>query len=484
MLPQYLSRSASENMTLLKGAFRECADAVFREVHGAGASGMLVYLDGLVKTEDLELHVLDHLLAPDEGARQLKDATSIASVKTTAKWEDVVHAILDGDAALLVEGADQALLLSVRGGTRRGVQEPASETVIRGPREGFTESLRVNTSLVRFRLKTADFKLISFTIGTQTRTKVELAYVEGIAKEEIIEEAKKRLSAIEIDGVLESAYLEELMEDNRYSPFPQLQHSERPDTVAALLLEGRFAVFTDGTPFVLLGPVTAWQMLQASEDYYDRYMFANFIRWLRLAFLFVALFTPGLYIAIITYHQDLLPTTLILSIAAAREAIPFPAFVEAIIMELAFEALREAGIRLPKTVGQAVSILGALVIGQAAVQAGIVSAPMVIIVSLTGIASFTIPKFNFAISVRLLRFPIMLFAAIFGLFGIIICTMWICTHLATLTSFGVPYLSGIAPYKKGEAKDILARAPWWKMKLRPATFVRGNRKRLVGREEE
>lgn len=256
-----------------------------------------------------------------------------------------------------------------------------------------------------------------------------------------------------------------------------MEYTERPDTVTAQLLEGRFAIFVDGTPFALIGPVTMWQMMQASEDYYERFFISNMVRWIRFLFLIMALFLPAIYVAVTTYHHDMLPTTLILSIAAARESIPFPALVEALMMEISFEALREAGIRLPKTVGQAVSILGALVIGQAAVQAGIVSAPIVIVVSLTGIASFTIPRFNFAITVRLLRFPIMLMAGLFGLFGIIIATTLIATHLTKLTSFGVPYMSGYSPYNHTDQKDIVVRAPWWKMTKRPSWIGKDNNKR-------
>jgi len=222
-------------------------------------------------------------------------------------------------------------------------------------------------------------------------------------------------------------------------------------------------------------------MLKSSEDYYERFYFGTFVLWLRYFFLFLSLFLPAIYVAITTFHQDLLPTSLVLSIAAARESIPFPAVIEALIMETSFEALREAGIRLPKTVGQAVSILGALVIGQAAVQAGIVSAPIVIIVSLTGIASFTIPRFNFAITIRLLRFPLLFMASAFGLFGIIIGTLWMLIHLSGLHSFGVPYLSGISPLRRDELKDILIRSPWWRMINRPSTALPSNRKRETGK---
>lgn len=471
------------SLRTMKAAFKDCTDVMFREIQVTGpVRGFIVYVDGMVKTEEIS----DHLLLP---LFRFPHGTSAPeSLKTTlllppqmsdcGSYQAAADAVLAGNAVLFIQGQPKAIVINARGGTRRGVEEPQTESVVRGPREGFNENLRTNTSLLRFKLKTPDLKMKSFTIGERTQTAVALSYIEGLAEPGIVEEAEKRLKAIQIDAILESGYIEEMIEDQPFSPFPQLQYTERPDTVAAALLEGRFAIFVDGTPFVLIGPVTFWQFMQASEDYYERYFVGNLVRWLRIFFVGVALFLPALYVAVTTYHQDMLPTTLLLSVAAAREAIPFPALVEALMMEISFEALREAGIRLPKTVGQAVSILGALVIGQSAVQAGIVSAPMVIIVSLTGIASFTIPRFNMAISVRLLRFPIMILAGFFGLFGIVVGLVWVMAHLCTLQSFGVPYMSGMAPYKKKEQKDILVRAPWWAMVFRPDTYSRLGRRRL------
>lgn len=488
---QPLRSSLDDNLKALKDIFRDCSDVVYREMTIApGCRGLLTYVEGTVKSEDLQDHILrpiflaitlhdsddqDKMDVPMESMADTR--VSMSQTKSMDQWSQIAEAMLDANAILLIDGLARAYVFSAKGGVRRGVEEPQTESVIRGPREGFTETIRVNTALLRFKLKTPMLKFYSLTIGDETKTNVVLAYVEGLIDTKLVEDVKKRLGDIKIDGILETGYIEELIEDHPYSPFPQMEYTERPDTVTAHLLEGRFAIFVDGTPFSLIGPVTLWQMLQASEDYYERFFISNMVRWIRFIFLLLALFLPALYIAVTTYHQDMLPTTLILSIAAARESIPFPALVEAMMMEISFEALREAGIRLPKTVGQAVSILGALVIGQASVEAGIVSAPMVIIVSLTGIASFTIPRFNFAITIRLLRFPIMFMAGAFGLFGIIIAYTLICVHLTKLTSFGVPYLTGLSPYNHGDQKDILVRAPWWKMVTRPSWLSPDNHKR-------
>ncbi|MEK5059622.1 spore germination protein [Paenibacillus sp. FSL H7-0326] len=490
-LPQLklpIVKDLKSNLEVLQEVFKDCSDFVFREIKHEGYPDVcLSYLEGIV----ISLEVQDHIILPlvrgvdlanvqgaSEDIELEKVPISLSHVKKAKTWREAADGVTDGCVLVLVEDNDEALLFDLKGGLRRSVQEPQTEGVVRGPREGFTEMIRANTGLIRFKLKTPMLKMENFTLGTETKTSVVLAYIKGIACEELIDDVRQRIKKINIDGVLESGYIEELIEDHPYSPFPQLHYTERPDTVVANLLEGRFCILVDGTPFALLGPVTMWQMLQASEDYYERFFISNFLRWIRLFFMMVALFLPALYIAITTFHQDMLPTTLIISIAAAREAIPFPALVEAMLMEISFEALREAGVRLPKAVGQAVSILGALVIGQAAVTAGIVSAPMVIIVSMTGIASFTIPRFNFAITLRLLRFPIMILAGTLGLFGIVIGTVLISAHLTQLTSFGQPYLLGVSPYRKGESKDIIMRVPWWKMIFKPSSTPNHERKRM------
>lgn len=490
-LPQLklpIVKDLKSNLKVLQEVFKDCSDFVFREIKREGYPDVcLSYLEGIV----ISLEVQDHIILPlvrgvdlanvhgaSEDIELEKVPISLSHVKKAKTWREAADGVTDGCVLVLVEENDEALLFDLKGGLRRSVQEPQTEGVVRGPREGFTEMIRANTGLIRFKLKTPMLKMENFTLGTETKTSVVLAYIKGIARDDLIDDVRQRVKKINIDGVLESGYIEELIEDHPYSPFPQLHYTERPDTVVANLLEGRFCILVDGTPFALLGPVTMWQMLQASEDYYERFFISNFLRWIRLFFMMVALFLPALYIAITTFHQDMLPTTLIISIAAAREAIPFPALVEALLMEISFEALREAGVRLPKAVGQAVSILGALVIGQAAVTAGIVSAPMVIIVSMTGIASFTIPRFNFAITLRLLRFPIMVLAGSLGLFGIVIGTVLISAHLTQLTSFGQPYLLGVSPYRKGESKDIIMRVPWWKMIFKPSSTPNHERKRM------
>ncbi|TDY51373.1 spore germination protein KA [Alicyclobacillus sacchari] len=489
-----VSDHLDENLTIMLKAFSECADLQVRPLRvGHARDACILYLTGMVSATDLSEEALRPLMydfAPVDGHvnnwlasdRIRNEGIVLAQVGRADTFCQVIDEIVGGRAVLFVDGLPQAFLLSTSGQERRGISEPETESVVRGPREGFTEDLEANMALLRHKIRTPQLKASSFTLGQYTKTQVLLVYIEDLADPKVITEAKRRIGSIEIDGVLESGYIEELIEDQPMSPFPQFQYSERPDTIAAQLLEGRFAILTEGTPFVLVAPVTWWQFVQASEDYYERFFLVYLVRVLRYISLFLALFLPAMYIAVTTYHQDMLPTSLVMSVAAARESIPFPAIIEALIMELTFEALREAGIRLPKAVGQAVSILGALVIGQAAVEAGIVSAPMVIIVAITGIASFTLPRYNAAIAIRLLRFPMMLLAAVLGMFGIVIGVMWITIHLCKLRSFGVPYLSGLAPYKRKEVKDLFFRPPWWKMVFRPSSVAHHNRKRMGERQ--
>lgn len=467
-----LTDRLEDNKQYLNELFEDCSDFVVREFQiEQGAKALLFFVDGMVNTE-LVNDVMKTLMVFEGGDRDIErllhQSLPVSQIQQADNFGDLLLSLLGGDTGLILDGNHQSLLLGIRGMEKRSINEPENEAVVRGPKEGFVENMRTNTSLVRRRLKTPRLKMKHLTIGRESNTSVVVTYLDGIADPLVVDEVLNRLELIDIDGVLESGYIEEFIQDSSYSPFPQVQYTERPDMVAGALLQGKVGIIIDGTPFVLLVPFVFMDILQATEDYYERFQIATLIRWLRYLFMFLSLLTPGLYVAITTFHQDLLPTSLLLSVAAAREAIPFPAVVEALIMEVTFEALREAGIRLPKTVGSAVSILGALVVGQAAVQAGIVSAPMVIVVSITGIASFTIPRYNGAIAVRMLRFPIIIAASLFGLYGIMISGMLIIGHLADLRSFGIPYLSPLGPLSYADLKDVAIRAPWWTMRHRPS----------------
>ncbi|MNC29175.1 Spore germination protein A1 [compost metagenome] len=337
---------------------------------------------------------------------------------------------------------------------------------IRGPKDSFTESLGTNLSLVRKRIKNPNLWVETLTIGAVTKTDVSIVHIHGLAKEETLLEIRKKLSEIHVDSILESGYIEQLIEENKFSPFPTLFNTERPDSVAGNLLEGRIALFIDGTPFVLIAPATFFMFFHTVEDYYQRYDISSLIRILRFMCLFISLFGPAIFVAALNFHQEMIPTPLLINLASQREGVPFPVVVEVLLLEVTFEIIREAGIRMPSPIGQTVSIIGGLVLGQAAVQAGIVSPAMVIVVSLTGISSFATPAFNMALSVRLLRFVITLVSAYMGLYGIAIVGLILIGHLCSLRSLGVPYMSPVAPFAAGDQKDIFFRTPLHFMKIR------------------
>lgn len=409
----------------------------------------------------------------------IKDnALTVGEVKVIKDWNGLILSVLSGDTVILMNGWSKAISCGTRGGEKRSVSEPTSQVVIRGPKDGFSESIGTNISLVRRRIKSPNLWLEPMKIGDVTQTDIAIMYIKGIVSDKLVQEVKERLNRIKIDGILESGYIEELIQDEVYSPFPTMYNTERPDAVTANLLEGRIAIFVDGTPFVLLAPTTFFMYFQATEDYYHHFDIGIAIRLLRYLSFLISLLGPSIYIAAITYHQEMIPTPLLINLAAQREGVPFPAFIEALIMEVTFEILREAGVRMPRAIGQAVSIVGGLVLGQAAVQAGIVSPAMVIVVSITGIASFATPAFNMAISIRLFRFFIMFFAATYGFYGIAIINIIIIAHLCGLRSFGVPYMAPLAPFITKDQKDTLLRLPLWSFLTRPRLISQNNTTRM------
>lgn len=377
----------------------------------------------------------------------------------------VVDAILGGNTALFIDGYDKAFIVSAKGAKSRNIEEPNTEIVVRGPREGFTETLRVNTALLRKKIVNANLVFESFVLGKQTKTDVNIAYIEGIANHKVVEEVRRRLSNINLDFILESGYIEQAIEDHPLSPFSTIGNSEKPDKVAANLLEGKVAIICSGTPFVLTVPRLFIENFQVSEDYYSRSALSTTIRILRLLAFIITLTIPSLYIAFETFHQEMIPATLLITAAAAREGIPFPSFAETLIAMLLFELLRESGLRLPKQVGQAVSIVGALVMGEAAVQAGIISAPMVIIVALTGITSFIVP--SLLDGILIFRFFLIVLSAAFGLFGTAVGLIVMLVHLCSLRSFGVPFMAPMAPVIFKDLRDSFVRMPLWFLQSKP-----------------
>lgn len=477
----------------LRLVFTHSSDVVFRRTEIVpGVSFLTVYIDSLVDESLLERSVMQPLLAwgldptrPSEfGWKSLitKKWLPAGTVKSVVMIRDVVYGVLQANVAVILSGEDVALLAAVPGWPERSIEESPSESGIRGPRDAFTESVRTNIALVRKRLKNPHLNVELMSIGTLSNTDVALIYLEGIVNERVLQEVRTRLDAMEVDAVLDSHYIEEFIEDSPLSPYPQIQDTERPDVVVAGLLEGKVSLLVDGTPFALVLPMTFWAGFQAPDDYYQRPLYVTAVRWVRFVMLNLSIFLTPLYVSLVSFDPQMVPTDLLMTFAAARDGVPFPTVVEAFMMEFLFEGLREAGVRLPRSVGSAVSIVGALVIGQAAVNAGLVSAPTVIVVAASGIASFTIPRYSLGLSYRLLRFLMLFMAGTAGLYGITVVFLLILIHQVNLESFGVPYLSPLAPQNFRELRDVLIRLPRWVMKNRPATLTgKGTRMRASKR---
>jgi spore germination protein len=490
-----LSGTLQDNVESIKAAIGHSPDIIFRsfQVGGLHRQAEIVYVDGLVDKQTVNERVIQPLMlfhshdederldAKAEWVRRMvaDSILAVSELKEVYTLDDCILETLSGNTVLLLDGLEQAFIIGSYGWESRAIEEPVAEAVVRGPRDGFTETLRNNTAMLRRRIKDPNLTLENFQLGQRSLTDVSMVYIKGLTNEALVQEMRSRIQRINIDQILESGYVEQLIEDDYISPFPQMQNTERPDRVAAALMEGRVALMIDGTPFVLLAPVNFFMMLTSPEDYYERWMPSSLIRLLRYLAAFIALFLPSLYIALVSYNHGLIPTKLAISIAAGREGVPFPSIVEALIMEITLEILREAGLRLPKPIGQAVGIVGGLVIGQAAVQAAIVSPIMVIVVALTAISSFAFPQYEAGIAIRMLRFCMMMAAAVLGLYGVILFFILIVAHLARLKSFGVNYLSPLVPVRPSQWKDLFIRLPLHMLKRRPEM----NRPRNIKRQK-
>ncbi|MGF9696253.1 spore germination protein [Paenibacillus sp. MABNR03] len=465
MKPDF-SNQICQNIDLICDFMGNSSDVVVREIAIGSNHAALFYLDGMTdmqKVQDNVIRPLHECSSSDEitltfikdGILDVGEASLIQSI------EDALDQILSGGVLLLLDGMNEGLIIALPGWEERSITESKAQPVIRGPQESFTETLRTNTTMVRRRVKDTRVRLTNVKVGQKTKTDISVMYMHGIADLDMVQSMISRLKNMRVDRVLEGEYLEEcLVENKQLTIFPIFYNSDRPDSIAAGVMEGKIAIFVDGTPFVILAPAVFVDFIQSAEDYYQSYIYSSIIRILRYICLAICMLAPAIYVALTTFHQDMIPTVLLLSLSAQREGVPFPAFVEAMIMEVIFEILREAGLRMPRTVGQAVSIVGSIVIGQAAVEANIVSAVMVIVVAITAISSFVIPSYTMAIPIRILRFAFIGLAAMFGVYGLTIGLLILLVHLNSLHSFGVPYMSPFANYNSSKQRDAILRFPF------------------------
>lgn len=387
-------------------------------------------------------------------------------VNAHGEYKKIIDGVNYGSTAVFIEGCDKALLVETKGWEHRGVEKPANEPVIRGTMEAFGETLRTNTGLIRKFIRSSQLTTEMFQVGDISETDVAIMYLRNVANQELVQEVKRRITSIKIDAVLDSGILEQLIEDRPWNIAPQVMATERPDRVARMIMQGKVAVLVGGNPYVLVVPTTMFDQLHTQEDFYLRPLYGTFLRLVRAFAFYIAFLTPGVYLAIVLFHKEMIPTELLLAIAGARERVPFPTFVEVIIMEVSFELIREAGLRVPGLLGATIGIVGALILGQAAVQANIVSPILVIVVAVTGLASFSIPSYSLQFSLRIIRFAYIALGAILGFVGIIF-GLFIQMHmLASLKSFGVPYLAPMAPTTRSTG-DVVLRKPVFSWEKRP-----------------
>ncbi|WP_442603224.1 spore germination protein [Paenibacillus sp. KN14-4R] len=469
-----LSPQLQSNIDHVKSMFTLMPDLIVKYIGEGEHAYALVYIDSLTNLNALNNNVIQPLNQGLEKKKEKDNENEKQSLPITigeshpvTKWSEIENAILLGDSILFVAGSKQAYVLGTKGWPQRSIEDPQLEASLKGAHQGFVETASQNIALIRRYIPDRQLKIQELTVGARSQTKVSILYLEDVANPEILQEIKDRIEKIEIDAIINTGELAEFIEDNSFSPFPQLILTERPDSASSHILQGRYVVVVDKSPSVLVGPVSFVSFFQSVDDYSMRWLIASFVRLLRFFACFVGLFLPALYISFISYNFEVIPIQLILSVAESRERVPFHPFLEAFIMEITLEMLREAGIRLPAPIGQTVGLVGGIVIGQTAVQTGIVSNIMVIVVASTAIASFIIPNYDMGAAIRLLRFPLMMLAYMFGIVGIVIGAMIIVGHLCTLKSLGASYGSPFGPVHFGDWKDTLLRLPLKIMLKRP-----------------
>lgn len=483
-----ISKNINDNYRSVQRAFNGTDDIKFREFTinsetGKRRKAFIVFIDGLASGKVINESIVGPLINGISGQTTFNisennenpidnSMISVGEVREVFTIEDAVLGSLDGDTALFADGMESALIIGSKGYEKRSISNPEDEVNVRGPKDSFVENLRDNTAMIRRKVKNSNLVFETVRLGTQTKTPVSVAYIEGIAEKDLVEEVKRRLKGIDIDGILDAGYIAQLIDDAPFSVFETVGYTERPDVASAKLLEGRIVIVVDGSPFVLTLPYLFIEAFQTPSDYYSKPAYSVFIRLFRIFAFIVTIMAPAIYVAITTFHQEFLPTKLLITIAKAREGIPFSAFAEALVMLLIFEILKEAGLRLPKSIGQTISIVGALVMGDAAVSAGIASASLVITIAFAAVAGFVVSFLND--QVFILRIFFLVVAGLFGGYGIVFGFILLTIHMVSLKSFGRFYMTPFMPLISEDLKDGTVRAPLWLMRTRPQGFATEN----------
>lgn len=463
----FLSDSFHENVEKLNGIFEGCADIKQLDVelkYMNNSKGRIYFVEEAVS--DITLR---------------KVLWGLTDVEEVEDIDEMVKGVMSGNAILIIDGRTKALKIRGTGYPGMGVSEAKDEQVIRGSSEGFSDSYKTNQVLVRKRIRCADLKIEEISAGVRTDTGIALLYMDGIVRKDILESVKERINSFKIDGFMDSGVIEQLTSNNEWTPFPQYKTTERPDRAAQFLLNGHVVVLVDNSPIALVLPVNIGSFMKTADDYYGRWGIVTFERILRYIAVFFAVSLPALYISVVNFHPEILPNNLVLVFIKARQDIPYPVFIEVILMEISFELIREAGIRIPGAMGNAIGIVGGLIVGSAAVEASLASPIIVIIVALTALCSFTIPNNEFSSAFRLIKYFLILLSAVYGIYGYIIGIICIMLHLSGLKSYGFPYLGPVAAAElngRADEKDFILRAPYQFLTRRPIFSVWSNRRKL------
>lgn len=477
-----LSKALEDNIANIKELFKDDDTLIVRRFENELNNDIkccILFTDGMISSSMLN----DNIIKPILICKTIKSKTSILddimnrvlssnNVKKISQVNEIIDSLVRGDTVLFAEGSSEALTIDSKGWQTRSISEPEAERVMRGSREGFTESLLMNLSMLRRKLATNNLKFKMRVLGKESKTKICICYIDGIADKRILDELNKRLDKINIDGITGSGTIVEFIRDFPFSPFKTIGGTERPDVVAGKLLEGRIAVFMDGTPFILTLPFVFIEYFQSSEDYFLNFYYSSTNRLLRIISFIITISIPALYVALTTFHQEIIPTAFIKSIAAARQGVPFPTIIEIIFLLLTFELLRETGTRMPSFSGTAISVVGGLVLGSAAVDARIVSAPAVIIVALTAVTALTTPKL--AGPIIIIRLALLLLSAFIGFFGYLFGITALLIHLFQMRSYGVPYMLNVTNLKLDDMKDTIVRVPWDFLRFRSKLIASNN----------
>lgn len=467
-----------KNENYIRDKFKNCADILIRPMRLGNESKvdcLIVYIEVAVSNMMLDDSALGKMINHfwESSSYQIQEfvqnnSLGIADVRKLENMKDVLSAVLAGNAVFFIDGYDKAMKISSKGYPNLGVSEVESEKVLRGSKEGFSDSVKTNSALVRKRIRDSRMKVEEKTTGVRSKTMLQILYMEDLVQEELLENIKNSLDEYRIDGIFDSGMLEQLTDKTWYSPFPQYQTTERPDRAAMEILNGKIVLLCDNSPTALILPSSFNGFMESSEDWFHHFEMTSFLRILRYLALLVATLLPGLYLAVIRFHTQILPANLILSFAKAREGVPFSSVTELIFLELSFELIREAGVRVPGALGNAIGIVGGLIIGQAAVSANLVSPIVVMIVALTALGSMVIPEEEFASAFRLLKYIFLFLGGYLGIFGIVLGIYLTISHLCGLLSFGMPYmLPFIKKVPRCDTGEGILRIPFRKRWQRP-----------------